>query len=429
MTAFVTIAALMTAIALGFILPTLVGKQRGGTNQAQRDQVNLTVLRDQFRELDADLAAGTIDATAYDSARHELEQRVAEDVQPNSPLHPVTAGLRLQALAIGVAVVLGAAGLYAYLGTPSGLDPTLAVAPSEKSHEMSQKETELMVDRLAQRLKTRPDDAEGWLMLARSYSAMGRFADASSAYAHLLTLVPGDAQLLTDYADVLGMAQGKNLQGEPEKLLARALAADPKNSMALALMGTAAFERRDYTAAISNWKKILTLSAPDSEMARLAMGNIKEAEAAAAGLPSPVAESSEVPGAGSGSGAKTPPATTTAAIAGTEVAGTVELDPALRSQVAENDTVFIYARAAQGPRFPLAVLRKQVKDLPLSFVLDDSMSMTPVAKLSDFPLVVVGARISKTGNATPSAGDLEGSIAPVPPGSKGLKIRISTRRN
>ncbi|HCN87684.1 MAG TPA: c-type cytochrome biogenesis protein CcmI, partial [Oxalobacteraceae bacterium] len=114
---------------------------------------------------------------------------------------------------------------------------------------------------------------------------------------------------------------------------------------------------------------------------------------------------------------------------GTEVAGTVELDPALRSQVAENDTVFIYARAAQGPRFPLAVLRKQVKDLPLSFVLDDSMSMTPVAKLSDFPLVVVGARISKTGNATPSAGDLEGSIAPVPPGSKGLKIRISTRRN
>jgi len=118
-----------------------------------------------------------------------------------------------------------------------------------------------------------------------------------------------------------------------------------------------------------------------------------------------------------------------AAAAATQVAGTVELDPALRSQVADTDTVFIFARAVQGPRFPLAVLRKQVKDLPFSFVLDDSMSMTPDAKLSGFPLVIVGARVSKSGSATPSAGDLEGSIAPVPPGSKGLKIKISAKRS
>ena len=135
---------------------------------------------------------------------------------------------------------------------------------------------------------------------------------------------------------------------------------------------------------------------------------------------------SEVPAASTEPVAKAPSPTATAA---TQVAGTVELDPALRSQVADTDTVFIFARAAQGPRFPLAVLRKQVRDLPLSFVLDDSMSMTPDAKLSGFPLVIVGARVSKSGSATPSAGDLEGSIAPVPPGSKGLKIKISTLRN
>ena len=105
----------------------------------------------------------------------------------------------------------------------------------------------------------------------------------------------------------------------------------------------------------------------------------------------------------------------------------MELDPALRAQAADSDTVFIFARAAQGPRFPLAVLRKQVKDLPAAFVLDDSMSMTPDAKLSDFPQVVVSARISKSGNATPGAGDLEGVIEPVAPGAKNLKIRINKR--
>lgn len=113
---------------------------------------------------------------------------------------------------------------------------------------------------------------------------------------------------------------------------------------------------------------------------------------------------------------------------GAEVAGTVELDAVLRSKVADTDTVFIFARAAQGPRFPVAVLRKQVKDLPTSFVLDDSMSMVADAKLSSFPMVVVGARISKSGSATSSAGDLEGLTEPVRPGAKGLKIRINSQR-
>ena len=429
MTTFLTIAALMTAIALGFILPTLLGKQRGGTTQNPRDQVNLAVLRDQFRELDADLAVGTIDEVAFASARHELEQRVAEDVQPNMPLHAATTGLRLQAIALGLVVMLGAAGLYSYLGTPLGIDLAQAIAPGEKSHAMSQKDTATMVERLAQQLKTQPTNAEGWLMLARSYTAMGRFVEASSAYAHLLTLVPPgaeiDANILTAYADALGMAHGKNLQGEPEKLLVRALAVDPNNTMALALMGTVAFERRDYVAAISDWQKILTLAPADSDMARMVTGNIKEAQAIVAGNPSSPSKASEVPVAVAAPVAGTPSANTPA----NQVAGTVELDPTLRAQVAETDTVFIFARAVQGPRFPLAVLRKQVKDLPLSFVLDDSMSMMPEAKLSGFPMVVVGARISKTGSATPSAGDLEGIVAPVALGSNGLKIRIGTRRS
>lgn len=424
MTAFLTIAALMTAMALAFILPALLGKQRGSGVQAQRDQVNLAVLRDQMRELDADLSAGTIDAAAYDSARHDLEQRVAEDVRPNLPMHTVSVGSRWQAITIGLAVIVGVAALYSLLGTPHGLDPASVAAPDENPHETSQKASETMVDRLAQRLKTEPENAEGWLMLARSYSAMGRFTDAGNAYAHLMTLVPGDAQLMTDYADILAMSHGQSLQGEPEQLLVRALAADPTNAKALTLMGAAAYQRGDFAAAISNWQKILTLAPADSEISRMALDNIKQAQVAAAGHPSSPAAA---PAAASPPPAASIPSTPAAR--GTQVSGTVELDPALRSQADDTDTVFIYARAAEGPRFPLAVLRKQVKDLPFSFVLDDSMSMMPDAKVSGFPLVVVGARISKTGNATPGAGDLEGSTAPVAPGSKDLKIRISARRS
>lgn len=427
MTAFLTIAALMTAMALAFILPVLLGKQRGGGVQAQRDQVNLAVLRDQMRELDADLSAGTIDAAAYDSARHELEQRVAEDVQPNLPVRMASGGSRWPAIAIGLAVIVGAAALYSLLGTPNGLDPAQVGAPDQNPHEIGQQASESMVDRLAQRLKTEPENAEGWLMLARSYSAMGRFADASNAYARLMTLVPGNAQLMTDYADILAMSHGQSLQGEPEQLLARALAADPRNTKALTLLGAAAYQRGDFAPAIASWKKILTLEPAGSEISRMAVSNIKQAQDAAARHPSSPAAAPAAPPVSSPPPAASIPSTPAAR--GTQVSGTVELDPALRSQAADTDTVFIYARAAEGPRFPLAVLRKQVKDLPLNFVLDDSMSMMPDAKLSGFPLVVVGARISKTGNATPGAGDLEGSTAPVAPGSKDLKIRISARRS
>jgi len=425
-TAFLTIAVLMTAVALAFIVPTLLGKQKTSDSPIQRDQVNLAVLRDQLRELDRDLASGTIDTDAYDSARRELELRVAEDVKPNLPVHQPTSSGSAQAIAVGVAVMIGAAVLYACLGKPAGLDPAQVLATNESSREFDPKDANAAIAQLAQLLKSQPENTEGWTMLARSLNAMRRYADASRAYKNLSALLPKDAQLLTEYAGSVAMAQGASLQGEPEKILARALAAEPRNTKALSLLGSAAFERGDYDAAITRWKKVLALAPADSEIVQVANDNIKEALAAAANQPildeapvasqeiaQPVVEESSV----------------TATTQATQVAGTVELDPALRSEVKDTDTVFVFARASKGPRFPLAVLRKQVKDLPFSFVLDDSMSMMPDAKLSGFSSLVVSARISKSGNATPNAGDLEGSVSSVKPGAKDVKIRISSRRS
>jgi cytochrome c-type biogenesis protein CcmH len=421
MTVFLIVAALLLAAALLFVLPTLLRKTAVVKPHALRAEVNLTVLRDQLRELDADLAAGTIHAPAYESARQELERRVAEDVQPGVASTGATADKRWTAVGVGLSVPLVAVSLYLLLGSPAGLDPTMVTAPQDQAHAVTEEQIINMIGGLAQRLQKEPDNAEGWNMLARSYNALGRFGDAAEAYGRLVKLVPGDASLLADYADTLAMSLDKSLQGEPEKLIASALVADPKNIKALGLSGSAAFERRDYQGAVTQWKKILLLVPPESDIARSTLSSIDEAQGRAGAqvaVPAPVA-AAPVPPA---------PPSALAAVAGAELAGTVEMDAALRSKVADTDTVFIFARAAQGPRFPLAVLRKQVKDLPVSFVLDDSMNMVPDAKLSGFPMVVVGARISKSGSATPSAGDLEGVTEPVRPGAKGLKIRISSQR-
>lgn len=417
MTAFLIGATLLVATALAFLLTPLLRKERVTTEHVQRDQLNLAVLRDQLRELDADLEGGLIEPLAYESARHELERRVAEEVKPDASVHTSGASKRWTAVAVGIAVPALAVAAYLFIGNTAALNPANVTAASDNSHQLTPEQIEGMVAKLAERLQSDPNNAEGWNMLARSYAAMGRYQESAKAYEHLVKLVPNDASMLTDYADTLAMANDRSLQGAPEKLINQALAIDPKNVKALALAGSAAFDRKDYARAAESWQKILDVVPRDSDIARSILGSINEAKglmgAPQIALP-PVAQAGA---------AQSAPA---AAASGAKVEGTVDIDPALRAKVSDSDTVFIFARAAEGPRFPLAVVRAQVKDLPFKFVLDDSMSMTPEAKLSNFPRVVVGARVSKSGSATPSAGDLEGSSDPVAPGVTGLKIRINS---
>ena len=193
-------------------------------------------------------------------------------------------------------------------------------------------------------------------------------------------------------ADVLAMANGQRLAGDPEKLVERALQIDPDNLKALALAGSAAFNRGDFARAAALWERMLPLVAADSEDARVVRENVAQARAKAG--------------------------------AAVKLAGTVSLSPKLKGKAAPDDIVFIFARAAEGPRVPLAVLRKQVRDLPLSFSLDDSMAMAPGMNLSGFARVVVGARISKSGGAAPQPGDLQGASAVVANDAAGVKVVI-----
>jgi len=265
---------------------------------------------------------------------------------------------------------------------------------------------------LAQRLKARPNDAEGWTLLARSYSALGRFPEAVEAYSHASALTPEDPPLLADYADALAMAQGRPMAGKPTERVQSALAIDPANRKALALAATAALEGRDLDTALRHWKALAAQLPQGSDEARQVAQVISEVEAAKTRVG---AKGSAVPGVQGRDGT---------ASSQTSIRGRVDIDAALADKVALTDTVFVFARAAKGPRMPLAVLRLAAKDLPRDFALDDSMAMAAGAKLSSADAVVVEARISKTGNASPQPGDFFGQSAEIKPGTASVHITI-----
>jgi cytochrome c-type biogenesis protein CcmH len=400
MTLFAVLGVLLVAGALLFVVPTLARRAAGPA--ATRDAVNAAVYRDQLRELEVDLKAGTLAPDQYDRARQELEARLAADLGREEVPAQAPVSARGAALALGLAVPICALAVYLVVGNPGALSvrPEAGAGP----HGMTAQQFESLVARLAERLKQNPEDVEGWAMLGRSYAVLGRFPESSAAYAQAVARAPDDAQLLADYADALAMAQGRTLNGEPERLLKRALAADPKNVKALVLAGTAAFDRNDKAGAIRYWERALLVLPAESEMAERVRASIADA-----GGRAEVAKAQPAP-----------------AQAGARVSGVVTLHPKLAGKVGPDDTVFIFARAAEGPRMPLAILRKQGRDLPVKFTLDDSMAMAPQMKLSAFPRIVVGARVSKTANATASPGDLQGLSQTVRVGATNVAVTIDS---
>ncbi len=406
MTLFWSLSALLAVLAALFVVIPLL-RSRGRASASHR-ATNLAIYRDQLGELDVDLRAGTLSSDQYDKARRELEARLLEDVGTAAEeAGPAPRRGSVAAIVAGVAVPLCALGVYLAVGAPGAIVPPPAAQQADGAHGVTAEQVEAMVESLAARLRAEPGNAAGWAMLGRSYAALGRFQQAVSAYAKAVELMPNDAQLFADYADTLAMAQGQSLEGEPAKLVARALELDPKNLKALALGGTVAFNRGNYAEAARLWERMLAGVEPESDNARSIRANIDEARARAG----------EKPAKPSG------PAT---AARGASLSGEVRLAPELAAKVSPGDTVFIFARAHEGPPMPLAVLRKKADELPLKFSLDDSMAMAPGLALSQFARVTVTARISKSANANPQPGDLQGASAAVVNDASGVAVVIDT---
>ncbi len=349
-------------------------------------------------------------------------------------------GSRRIALVAGGAVVVCAAaiGLYFALGNPASLSPDTARAAKDDSspHGLDPAKVRAMAAQLEEKLKTTPDDGQGWAMLARSYNAIGQYPEAVNAYKKAVALTPNDPQLLVDYADALAVSQGRKLDGEPMKMVERALELDPGNIKGLALKATDLFDRKDFSGAIALWERCIAAMPPGNEdLITQLKANIAEAKQLGGTSSAANAEPAAPGSAGASKAASASAAPSSTASRGSPAAatpgepaavrGVVTLADSLENKVSPNDTVFIFARAVDGPRMPVALLRRQVKDLPLQFTLDESTAMMPQLTLAQYPNVLVGARVSKTGDAAAKSGDLEGTAGPVKVGANDVRIEIS----
>ncbi len=415
MTSFWIICAVLLIVALLFVVWPL-WRKTAQSNDVLRDAANLEILRDQAAELETDLHNGLLNQDAYEQGRRELQVRLLDEVRnTEAPAQAPRNPAKVLAVILAVLIPLASVLLYISIGnTRALLPPEQHAAPDGFGVIRS----EVALQELEKQLEKLPENPDGWLTLARSYSELKRFPDAVRAYQQLVKLVPNEAQVWTDYADAYAMNNDQSLKGEPTKFLNKALELDPNHTTALALSGSAAMERGDYAAAITHWQKLVSLLPPDYPDIQMIHDGIKQAQdflAMEKGGKEKLAQLAA---------GKAPQ--TAAANPAQAITGKVSLSPALAGKVAPTDFVFILARAAQGPKMPLAVLRKQAKDLPLEFKLDDSMAMQPQMRLSGFDQVVVVARVSKSGTPMAQPGDMEGTAGTVKPGSKGLNIVIDS---
>lgn len=406
MTAFIVFAGLLVAGALLLILPPLLGYGRRNQVQERQSAMVLAVLREQLADLDAELAEGRIDAAAHARSREELERRALEEAEVAAEMADSAdrRPSKAWALATGLTIPALAVGTYLMIGEPAALDPKNV----EGQQGFTEEQVTEMVGSLEKHLVDNPDNAEGWAMLARTYMVLKDFPKAAAAYARLEKLVPNNADVLSDWADVVAATTGK-VAGEAEALVLRALEAEPTHPKALALAGTAAYQRDDFAAAAGYWERILAQIPPGDDVARGVRASVNEARAKAGMAPLATDEGSAAP----------------APASPLKVAGRLQVDGALAGQVAADDAVFVFVRGeAGGP--PLAALRFKGGELPVSFDFDGAMLM-----MGDGPVperIVVAARVSKGGDATARAGDLEGVSAPVAPDAGGVTVTIDRVR-
>jgi cytochrome c-type biogenesis protein CcmH len=416
MTTFWIICTLLLIVAVLFVaLPLWRTKAKDDT--VLRDAANLEIFRDQIAEMDADLSNGLLTPELHEQGKRELQMRLLEEVNSTDNTGVlVKHSHKTVALILAVLLPLAAVGLYWKIGNWNAFQPQSGqVAGDGFGAAQSAAAIKELEDKVAQN----PQDADSMRMLASSYANTERFAEAAQTYNKLTKLVAKDAQVWADFADALAMANGQNLAGRPTLLINTALVLDPNNPKALALGGSAAMGRGDYPAAIKHWEHLLSLLPKGSEDSKLIEDGLQQARAAMAqGKGGKAMTGQAITGQPSG-GEQNP------TVAGGEgITGTVTLSDAMKSHSSPNDTLFVLARATEGPPMPLAVIRKQVKDLPLQFTLDDSMAMSPQMKLSNFDKVVLIARVSKSGEPMPHPGDLQGMSATIKPGTKGVKLSI-----
>lgn len=405
---------LFAVLALGMVLCVAVVliwvllKQQTVKTHASQAKANAKVYRTQIQDLDREHESGHISQAEWQQSRDELSLRLLEDTSASDdPAAKKEMPAMWTAVVLALALPLSAMGLYMWVGEPEALNPmatTKAIDPSIDKADPN--ELAKMAEGLAQKLEAKPDNLQGWVMLGRTYRSLENYDLAIKAYDRALVL-SADDDLRLERVEVMAMQRQGNFEGEPWQVIRDILQKDPQNFGALLMAGSASYSNGKLEDALKYWQQARAPLTPDNpDLAGLdnAIATVQQK----LGLPVSKPEASKPK----------------AAVSGLNLTGQVTLSPALKSKVSPTDVVFVYATPANGERMPLAVFKSTVAQLPLSFTLDDSTSMTPERKLSAAGEVLVKVRVSKSGNAIPQSGDLAGSLGPVKVGTQGLKLEI-----
>ena len=397
---FLLIVSVLILIAFLLILPPLWRKQT--VQEADLDQRNIAIAQHRLAELKENRLSGGLSQEQYEEQLADLEQALSDDLEIKSHVTAAQSQGRwvIYVLALGIPLLAGS--LYFTLGNYQAISHSAEMSVDPEALKLE--EINKMVGGLAEKMKANPDDAKGWLMLGRSYKALDQFPKAVDAFANAYRLLGDQAEVMLLYADAIAYANDKNLAGKPTELVFKALALEPDNMNALWLGGMAKAQQGDPAAAIKLWKKLETLLPPNSEPLQEIQDLLAKIESTDA--INRVATDAKIESRDAINRVSTQPAN----VPGIALEVQVSLAPELQKATSPDDTVFVYAQALSGPKMPLAIVRKQVSDLPLSVSLNDTMAMMPTMKLSNFSQVKLLARISKSGNAMSQPGDLIGSI-------------------
>ena len=385
--AFWLIAGIFIVIALLLIaLPVWFSRQ---SSEMGASQQNLDIARQRYQDLRNQLRSGAISQTDFDDQEAELELTLNQDLQNTSQSSTTAVQGRWILVLIIPGLPVMAILLYLMIGDPAAIDRKV-VSQAEMGRVPEAINT--MVEKLAERLQQEPEDLEGWVMLGRSYKYMKKYQQSADAFAKAFQLQGDNADIMLQYADALTMAKpDKLLAGKPAELVFKALSKQPDHPTGLWLAGMAMAEEGDYQQALAYWQRLEPqIPAQSESYADLQ----KLISAARSRLNLPAQETTKV-------------------TSQVQLTVSINLADDIKDLVQANDTLFIYAQPLTGPRMPLAIIRKQAKDLPVTVTLSDAQAMSPMAKLSNHQQVRLLARISKTGGAMQQPGDLIGIIEPV----------------
>lgn len=407
---FVIYAIVLLLCALSFvILPLLLNKD---VTRLSDDDTNIELAKNKIRELKADLVDGNISEADFNAAKRELEVGLYHDLNAGNTSSSNSGAGSWLAWPLLFVVPIVALLLYAKLGDFRAFEEV--DVPKSKAVQAGHSNNDninQMIAKLTQRLQQNPNDLDGWLMLGRSFKATQRFKDAVAVLRKASELQANNPEIMLQLADAVAMANDGSLKGEPTDLIEKALKIQPDNLMGLWLSGMSKADVNDYEGSIKVWKKLQAHYQPGQEDYVEIQNLIDTAIARKTGKTAPVAQAETVK---------------TTASSTEEIMVKVDIDPVIKSKLDPADTVFVYVKALEGPKMPLAVAKHQLKDLPLEIKFDDSMAMMPNLKLSLFDKVVVTARVSKQGNAIPQPGEPIGSTEVSKQQRKSVAVKINS---